>query len=203
MTNHESGTRLQITYTLQPQDQVALVTFIERKSRPLLWAILLAFLTLPILVVVFSCLRMSEIDRMIFMWKLKRNWFSTLQLFLPILLFFPSLIWVTQKNKRQRAKAFQENDDLRQPRAIELTPENLRVVTAFSETRIYWKTMHEIGENETYIFLLTAANAGHAISKSAFGGEDEAKLFARTALSYWEKAHPTKLKAPLPDPREI
>lgn len=194
---------MHVTYTLQPQDQVALVAFIERKSRSLVWTILIAFLLLPILTLAIPYWRMSPFDKMFYVMRLKHHWLTMLMpTLMPIWLFPPIFAWVVWKNKRQRAKDFQENDELRQPRTIELTPESLRVATAINEAQIYWKTMHEIGANETHIFLLTAANAGHAIPKHAFANADEAELFAQLARTYWEKAHPTQIKAPLPDPRD-
>ena len=205
--NNESSTRLRVTYTLQPPDQIALVAFIERKSRPLVWAVLFvvlfAFLLLPNLTFAVPYWRMSSFEKMLYVMRLKHHWPSMLMpTLMPTWLFPPIFAWVVWKNKRQRARDFRENEELRQPRTIELAPENLHIVTAVNETRVHWKSLHEVGENETYIFLLTAANTGHAIPKNAFGAASEAKIFAQTALSYWEKAHPTEIKAPLPDPRE-
>ncbi len=190
-----------MTYALQPQDQVALVAFIERKSRKVVWAALSAYFLFPILLIAIPYWRMSPFQRMLWMMRLQHHWLSMLMsTMMPIWLFPPIFVCVVWKNKRQRAKDFQENDELRQPRTIEITPENLHVVTAFNDSQMNWQALHEVGENETYIFLLTTASSGHAIPKSAFGSDEGAQNFYRTAATFWEREHPCELQPPLPEP---
>lgn len=117
---------------------------------------------------------------------------------LPLICFVGFYFFIA---KRKLLNVIETNPDWSQPRVAEIAPEFLISRYASGESSSRWELMKKVAETDTHLFFLVTNIETHLIPKRAFDTEENAKLFAQTALSHWERAHPSEIQLPLPDPR--
>lgn len=164
---------MEISYTLEADDLIALQKFHQTKSGP-------RWIFVPIVIVVaigFQVIPLlGQIRR--FGWQSRgvQNVLSLpglLSSLLPLLFFVAFWIFMLKFAPRQQAKEVIKNSAVfSNPQTMRIEPDGIFRRDVSGEQRLLWSALHDVAQSESQFFFFSEKDAAHIIPKRAFANSD-------------------------------
>lgn len=172
---------MQVTYTMSPEDVLALEEYQIRKTRGLSFNQMLGVLFAIVLVAPLLGYLWpgGESERRIDVANL------LLSLGIPVVTVVVVVV-VTRWHAARRVRNLdREIPGVYQPRSLRLEPESLVAMDATGEGATRWTAVKDVWQTPDRIFILLVGDIGYVIPKRAFASADEATQFAEAATALW------------------